>query len=142
MSLIASDFLIKTTLSITSSLIYNINYIRSIKFHDEDLRKIFIENDVLSDIGIIKTYIEEQQQKPTTSPSLKASIENLNETLGYLEQEINNLTTKIKTHHLKWFASYRSYGIEKEKQNILTLTQLMNHRFEMLMKVSCMIYKS
>jgi hypothetical protein len=135
MSLIVSDLLLKSTLSITSSLIYNINYIRSIKFHDEDLKKIFIQNDVLSDIGIIKTYIEEQQQKHSTSPSLKASIENLNETLGYLEKEINILTTKIKTHHLKWFASYRSYGIEKEKQNILSLTQQMNHRFEMLLKI-------
>lgn len=135
MSLIVSDLLLKSTLSITSSLIYNINYIRSIKFHDEDLKKIFIENDVLSDIGIIKTYIEEEQQKHSASPSLKAAIENLNETLGYLEKEINILTTKIKTHHLKWFASYRSYGIEKEKQNILSLTQQMNHRFEMLLKI-------
>jgi hypothetical protein len=135
MSLIAGDFLLKSTISITSSLIYNINTIRNIKFYDDDLKKIFIENDVLSDIGIIKTYIEEQQQKPTLSPSLKASIENLNETLGYLEKEINSLTTKIKTHHLKWFASYRSYGIEKEKLNILNLTQQMNHRFEMLLKI-------
>jgi hypothetical protein len=132
MSLIAGDFLLKSTISITSSLIYNINYIRNIKFHDEDLKKIFIENDVLSDIGIIKTYLEEQQ---LTLPSVKAAVENLNETLGYLEKEINSLTTKIKTHHLKWFASYRSYGIEREKQNILSLTQQMNHRFEMLLKI-------
>lgn len=132
MSLIAGDFLLKSTISITSSLIYNINYIRNIKFHDEDLKKIFIENDVLSDIGIIKTYLEEQQ---LTLPSVKAAVENLNETLGYLEKEINSLTAKIKTHHLKWFASYRSYGIEREKQNILSLTQQMNHRFEMLLKI-------
>lgn len=135
MSLIAGDFLLKSTLSITSSLIYNINTLRNIKFYDEDLKTIFIKNDVLSDIGIIKTYIEEQQQKLLTSPSVKASIENLNETLGYLEKEINSLTQKIKSHHLKWFASYRSYGIEREKQNILILTQQMNHRFEMLLKI-------
>jgi hypothetical protein len=95
---------------------------------------IFIDRDILSDIGIIKAYIDEHGKK-NSSPSFKAAINNLNETLFYLENDINSLTNKIKNHHLKWFASYRSYNIEKEKQSILVLIQQLNHRFELLIKI-------
>ena len=133
LSLISSDFLLKNTLSITGNLIYNINYIRNFKFQDAELKMIFVDRDILSDIGIIKAYIDEHGKDP--SPSFKAAISNLNETLYYLENDINSLTNKIKNHHLKWFASYRSYDIEKEKQRILTLIQQLNHRFELLIKI-------
>ena len=135
LSLISSDFILKSTLSITGNLIYNINYIRNFKFYDNELKSIFVDGDILSDIGIIKIYIEEFDGVTDLSPSLKAAIQNLNETLVFLEKEINILTSKIKDHHLKWFASYRSYGIDREKQQILILIQQMNHRFDMLLKI-------
>lgn len=134
LSLISSDFFLKNSLSITGSLIYNINYIRNFKFQDEGLKMIFIDRDILSDIGIIKAYIDENHTKDS-SPSFNAAISNLNETLYYLENDIHSLTNKIKNHHLKWFASYRSYDIEKEKQRILILIQQLNHRFELLIKI-------
>ena len=133
LTLISSDFILKSTLSITSNLICNINYIRNFKFEDEELRTIFVDRDILSDIGIIKAYVEENQGINT--PTFKAALNNLNETLYYLESEINTLTNKIRQHHLKWFASYRSYDIEKEKKKILIFIQQMNHRFELLLKI-------
>ena len=133
LSLISSDFLLKNTLTLTGNLIYNINYIRNFKFQDPELKMIFVDRDILSDIGIIKAYIDEHGKN--SSPSFKAAINNLNETLYYLENDINSLTNKIKNHHLKWFASYRSYNIEKEKQSILVLIQQLNHRFELLIKI-------
>jgi hypothetical protein len=132
---ISSDLILKSTMSITSKLIYNIDYIRNFKFQDKELEIIFVDRDILSDIGIIKTYIQEHHSKSQFSPSFKTAVQNLNETLEYLEIEINSLASKIKNHNLKWFASYRSYGIEKEKQKIITLIQQMNHRFEMLLKI-------
>ena len=77
LSLISSDFFLKNSLSITGSLIYNINYIRNFKFQDEGLKMIFIDRDILSDIGIIKAYIDENHSK-YSSPSFNAAISNLN----------------------------------------------------------------
>ena len=137
LSLISNDFLLKNTIALTTNLIQNITYIRNFKFRNDELNLIFVENDILSDIGIIKAYIMEEEinHRDSSRPSLKASISNLNETLYYLELNVHSLTTKIKNHHLNWFASYRSYDIEKEKQQILSLIQQLNHRFDLLIKI-------
>ncbi len=141
LSLISNDFLFKNTLALTTNLIQNINYIKNFKFHDDELNLIFFQRDILSDIGIIKAYILEKEQEQTTTekhhnpPSLKAAISNLNETLYYLELNIHSLTTKIKNHHLKWFAAYRSYDIEQEKKQIISLIQQLNHRFDLFIKI-------
>jgi hypothetical protein len=134
--IISSEFLIRNTLTLSSSIISNITYLRSYKLRDEELDKIFIERDILSDIGIIKSYIDEHSHnKDNQSPTFKASIQNLNETLCYLEEEISKLTRKIKDHNLKWFSYYRSYDIATEKKKIFILIDQMNHRFDMLLKV-------
>ena len=137
LSLISNDFLFKNTLALTTNLIQNINYIKNFKFKDDELNLIFIQRDILSDIGIIKAYITEEDNTKEKShrQSLKAAISNLNETLYYLELNIHSLTNKIKNHHLKWFAAYRSYNIEQEKQQILSLIQQLNHRFDLLNKI-------
>ena len=134
LTLMSSDFLIKNTLALTTNLIQNINYIRNFKFNDDELQTIFIKKDILSDIGIIKAYIEEEKSTSHTS-SVRAAISNLNETLYYLELQIHSLTNKIKNHHHKWFASYRSYDIEQEKQQILVLIPQLHHRFDLLIKI-------
>ena len=135
LSLISSEFLVKNTISLSSSIISNINYIRTYKVHDDELDKIFVECDILSDIGIIKTYIDEHNYERAHSPSYKSSVQNLNETLFYLENEITKLTMKVKNHHEKWFAYYRSYDITSEKKRIFILIKQMNHRFDMLIKI-------
>lgn len=137
LSLISNDFLFKNTLALTTNLIQNINYIKNFKFKDDELNFIFVQRDILSDIGIIKAYITEEDNTEEKShrQSLKAAISNLNETLYYLELNIHSLTNKIKNHHLKWFAAYRSYDIDQEKKQILNLIQQLNHRFDLLNKI-------
>lgn len=132
---ISSEFLIRNTLSLSSSIISNINYMRTYKLHDDELSQIFIERDILSDIGIIKSYIDEHSVEQSESPTFRASVQNLNETLCYLEEEISKLTMKIKDHKHKWFSYYRSYDIAIEKKKIFILIDQMNHRFNMLLKV-------
>jgi len=132
LSLLSGEFLLKNTIALTGSIITNINFIRSYKIRDDELDKIFIDCDILSDIGIIKTYIHEHKNESAT---FKASVQNLNETLFYLEAEITKLTTKIRDHHQKWFSYYRYYDIQPEKKKIFMLINQMNHRFDMLMKI-------
>ena len=132
LSLITGEFLLKNTIALTGSILTNINFIRSYKIRDDELDKIFIDCDILSDIGIIKTYLQEHRNESAT---FKASVQNLNETLFYLEAEITTLTTKIRDHHQKWFYYYRYYDIIPEKKKIFMLIHQMNHRFEMLLKI-------
>lgn len=132
LSLLSGEFLLKNTIALTGSIITNINFIRTYKIRDDELDKIFIDCDVLSDIGIIKTYIHECKNESAT---FKASVQNLNETLFYLEAEITKLTTKIRDHHQKWFSYYRYYDIHPEKKKIFMLINQMNHRFDMLLKI-------
>lgn len=132
LSLLSGEFLLKNTIALTGSIITNIHFIRSYKIRDDELDKIFIDCDILSDIGIIKTYIHENKNESAT---FKASVQNLNETLFYLEAEITTLTTKIRDHHQKWFYYYRYYDIIPEKKKIFMLIHQMNHRFDMLLKI-------
>lgn len=133
LSIVSTEFLLKNTIALTTSIITNINFIRSYKLYDDELNKIFIECDILSDIGIIKSYIDEHSK--SQSPTFQVSLQNLLETLGYLEKEIQKLTTKIREHKQKWFNAYRSYDIVEEKKRIFVLMNQMNHRFDMLLKI-------
>ena len=66
-------------------------------------------------------------------------IDNLNQTLSRLEYNINNITCKIENHKKLWFNSIRSYNIHNEKLEIPKLIEQMNHRFEVLIKISNVI---
>ena len=131
---LSTDLILKNTFSLTTTLLSNnIDY----HYNTDDLRHIFVDNDILSDIGIIKSFVDEQEKSLCDkSPTVRAAVQNLCETLHYLEQEINTLVLKINKHDLKWFASYRSYDIANEVKKIKVLINQMNHRFDLLLKLS------
>lgn len=139
--LIYPEVILKSTISITSSLINSIQYLNTItkKTNNNELNTYLNLNEVVEDIGIIKSFIEEKQHSNIESKTMNICIENLTIILSELEYNINSITRKIENHHNLWFNYFRSYNISIESNKIPKLIEKMRHRFEILIKISSVI---
>ena len=143
MSIVASQILypeivIRSTISIASNLVYSVKYLNSLITHDTHLQNLLNLNDIIEDIGIINSFVEEKQ-KQNKSKTLDICLENLGQILNDLEKNINSVIYKIENHKKLWFKSFRSYNINDEIKNIHILLEKMNHRFEIVIKISSAI---
>jgi phenylalanyl-tRNA synthetase alpha subunit len=132
------ELIFKTITTLSTNLIYSVQYLIKISQNDLELQKILIKSDILQDINIIKSFIEENKYKQQSSTILSC-IHNINETLEVLEKNITSITQKIKEHDEKWFKYFRSYDITIEKEIIPFLIDKLKHRFDMLIKISTII---
>ena len=123
---------------LANNLINSISYLRTLSYYDNELKEIMTNTDILEDIGIIKTFIEEKKII-NNSKTIRVCIDNLSQTLIKLESNINSITTKIENHKKLWFNSFRSYNISYEKLQIPKLILQMKHRFKILIKISSVI---
>ena len=139
--LIYPEVILKSTISITSSLINSIQYLNTItkKTNNNELNTYLNLNEVVEDIGIIKSFIEEKQHSNIESKTMNICIENLTIILSELEYNINSITRKIENHPKLWFNYFRSYNISIESNKIPKLIEKMRHRFEILIKISSVI---
>jgi len=139
--LIYPEVILKSTITITSSLINSIQYLNTItkKTNNNELNTYLNLNEVVEDIGIIKSFIEEKQNSNLESKTMNICIENLSLILYELENNINSITRKIENHHNLWFNYFRSYNISSESSKIPKLIEKMRHRFEILIKISSVI---
>lgn len=140
--LINPEVIFKSTISITTNLINSIQYLNSItkKTNNYELNSYLNLNEIIEDIGIIKSFIEEKQDSNNLeSKTINICIENLSLILFELEDNINSITRKIENHHNLWFNYFRSYNISCESKKIPKLIDKMKHRFEILIKISSAI---
>ena len=128
------ELVVTGAITMTTSLIKAVKYLSNISYMDTELQQILLNSDILQDITIIKTYIEEKKHLQDNE-SVKMCIASLNETLASLEETINSITYKLEKHKKLWFNSFRSYHISKEKEKIPVLIQQLNHRFDILIKI-------
>ena len=136
-NIIYPELILRTTVSLTTSLITSYKYLSTIsKTTDVDLHTMLQTNDIVFDINVIKTYVEEKQKDGNLSPTINMCIEHLNNTLQDLEENINSITRKLQIHKTLWFGYFRSYNIDIEKKEIPLLIEKMRHRFDMLIKIS------
>ena len=131
--LIGSDIIIKTMLNVSVNLINSVNYLKIISEKDINLQKLLIRSDIIQDIIIIKSFIEENQNK---SHTILSCISNLKDTMEELETNISSITEKIKSHDKLWFKYFRYYDISYEKEEIPILIEKLRHRFNMCIKIS------
>jgi phenylalanyl-tRNA synthetase alpha subunit len=119
------ELVVSGAITMTTSLIKAVKYLSNISYMDTELQQILLNSDILQDITIIKTYIEEKKHLQDNE-SVKMCISSLNETLASLEQTINSITYKLEKHKKLWFNSFRSYHISKEKEQIPILIKQLN----------------
>lgn len=133
--IINPELLIKNGYFLANNLVSSILYLKDLSCDDYELKNILTNSDLLEDIGIIKSFIEEKKID-SSSQTIKVCIDNLNQTLLNLEGNINSITQKIENHKKLWFHNFRTYNIEFEKKQIPKLITQMKHRFEILIKIS------
>lgn len=131
------EVLIKSITSLTSTLISNIYNIVSTT-RDIDLKKILLTTDIIHDITIIKSFIEEKEVKEVNK-TLLTCYHNIDETLKEIDDVIKNINNKFENHQKMWFSYFRSYDISLEKESIILLSDRLKHRFELLIKISSTI---
>jgi len=131
------EVLIKSITSLTSTLISNIYHIVSTT-RDIDLKKILVTTDIIHDITIIKSFIEEKEIKEVNK-TLLTCYHNIDETLKEIDDVIKNINNKFENHQKMWFSYFRSYDISLEKESIILLSDRLKHRFELLIKISSTI---
>jgi hypothetical protein len=132
--IIYPELIIRSCVSIATNLVTSVNYLVSISKSDIELQSMLTTNDIIEDINIIKTFIEEKQTT-NHSETVRICIYNLSNTLSELEKNIKSITIKIETHKQLWFNYFRSYNIGEEKKQIPFLINKMKHRFELLIKI-------
>jgi hypothetical protein len=133
------ELILRSSVSIASSLVTSVKYLISISKDDIDLQGILITNDIIEDINVIKTFIHEKQDH-NTSDTVKLCIVNLSKTLEDLEKHINSITNKIENHKTLWFNYFRSYNITHEKAVIPLLIRQMKHRFDLLVQITSSLH--
>lgn len=130
------EVLIKSILSITSSLVSNIYHMVTTT-QDIDLKKILITSDIINDITIIKSFIEEKHEKEleNVNKTILTCIHNIEDTLKEIDDVIKCINNKFEIHQKMWFSYFRSYDISVEKERIIFLSDRLKHRFELLIKI-------
>ena len=123
-NIINPEIILKNGYFIANNLLSSVLYLKTLSHTDNELKELMTNTDILEDIGIIKTFIEEKKLK-TDSLSVQVCIDNLNQTLITLEENINSITSKIENHKKLWFNSFRSYDIQSEKTQIPKLVKQM-----------------
>jgi hypothetical protein len=135
------ELIIKTITSLSSlssNLINSVYYLSSLAHKDTELHDLLIKTDIVQDIIIIKSFIEDKKNDDIKHTVLNC-INNLNETILELDNNINSITSKIKLHDTLWFNYFRSYDITKEKNDIPILIEKLRHRFDLFIKISSIL---
>ena len=130
-TVLSSELLFKNGYFIVNNLITTFTYLKNLHHYDCELNDLIAENDIIDDIKIIKSFLEEIENK-NHSKTVSLCIQNLAENLKNIEQTLSVITKKIEQHKHLWFNSFRSYDIQKEKIIFPKLINQMNHRFEVL----------
>lgn len=138
-TMIYPHVIINSITSIASNLILGIGHLLTIS-DDTELQSIILTTDIIQDIQIIKSFVEDKEKHKTNNKSLLSCIDNLNKTLIDLESNINIITQKTEYNKQVWFSYFRRYNTTKEKENIILLIKQLNHRFELFVKICSIIY--
>ena len=133
-SILYPELIIRSTVSLATNLTTSVGYLVSISKSDIELQNLLVDNDIIADINIIKTFIEEKEIT-NHSETVRICINNLSNTLSELEKNIASITIKIESHKDRWFSYIRSYNISEEKKKIPFLVDKMKHRFDLLIKI-------
>jgi hypothetical protein len=136
-NLIIPEIILRSTISISTNLLYSYKYLLSLSHTDIILKDILKQNDLLADMLVIRTYvIEKDKLNIHLNESIKICLQNLNRTLTEIENIINSITHKLQIHKTLWFHNFRSYNISEEKSQLPFLIEKLKHRFELLIKIS------
>ena len=133
--IILPEILIRSSVSITSNLITSVSYLHQLTKSDPELRKLLNLTDILNEINIINSFLEEKKFNPEVR-SVSMCLNVLEETMKDLENNINSITKKLQNHNKLWFHRFRSYDIESEKENVKELNNRMNSQFNLLLKIT------
>ena len=131
-NILSPEILLKSITVLSTSILKGVYNLISIT-KDTELQEIILSTDIIHDITVIKSFIEDINK--TDNKTVIECINNINETLKQLENTINTITNKFELHKNLWFSYFRSYDITSEKQNLKFLSNQLKHRFNILIKI-------
>ena len=132
-NILSPEILLKSITVLSTSILKGVYNLISIT-KDTELQEIILSTDIIHDITVIKSFIEDINK--TDNKTVIECINNINETLKQLENTINTITNKFELHKNLWFSYFRSYDITCEKDTLKFLSNQLKHRFNILIQIS------
>ena len=133
---LSTELLIQTIKTTSTGIIDTIKFISSYNNIDLSLLQKDLENiDLENKISIINKFIEEIEERKNIKESIKISIQSVHVILEKINKELESIKEDIEYHHTKYFNSWRSIYCDDKIINIKSHNELLEKRFDLLMKL-------
>ncbi len=131
-SLFIGQKLLTDTISSTTHNIYTILGRPSFNMYSFD--KIINQLDLTYKLKTIEAVLKEICNIEIDSDALKLTIESVHEMITYIHDDLHKIEKIILDHKNKWFSGYRSIDMESEVIDLRLHTQLLDSRYDLLLK--------
>ncbi len=131
-SLVIGQRLLTETISTTTHGIYTI--LGRPAFNMYSLDKIINQLDLTYKLKSIEAVLEEICIDNIDSNALKIIIESVHEMIKLIHDDLHKIEKIILEHGKKWFSGYRSIDMETQVIDLRLHTQLLDTRYDLLLK--------
>lgn len=130
--LMGTDLIIAGITKSTTSIISGIQYLTSTnqQYVNEILNDIK-NTDLVFTVEIIEQFVKEQENKDV-SASVKKALIGMNDILEEINAELKKIKEMVETHDRKMFSGWRSFDCDKNIDQIKKLSEVLNHRYNIL----------
>jgi|TARA_B110000967_G_C18833593_1_gene535404 hypothetical protein len=127
-----SNLIVTKITSSAGSKLYNYMFSKQTYDKDISLDELIKKIDIEEKINICKIFIETIHNK---DPTLDRKLLSLKDIIIEVEAVLKLIKEKRKKHKKKYFTSFRSLDVSKEKKKLLMYDEILNRRLDFLIKI-------
>ena len=127
-----SNLIVTKITSSAGSKLYNYMFSKQTYDKDISLDELIKKIDIEEKINICKIFIETIHNK---DPTLDRKLLSLKDIIIEVEAVLKLIKEKRKKHKNKYFTSFRSLDVSKEKKKLLMYDEILNRRLDFLIKI-------
>ena len=127
-----SNLIVTKITSTAGNKLYNYMFNKQVIDKDIPLDEIIKKIDIEEKINICKIFIETIHNK---EPKLDSKLLSLQDMIIEIEALLNVIKEKKKKHTQKYFKTFRSLNVSKEKKKLLMYDEILSRRLDFLIKI-------
>jgi hypothetical protein len=93
----------------------------------------------LHNLYLIDNYNRTFKSKVPITDPIHLCLTDLSNIITEIHLNLKTIDQKVRTHHRKWFHSYRSLNVQKELDKLECNVKILNDRYEDLIKISVLM---
>jgi hypothetical protein len=127
-----SNLIVTKITSAAGNKLYNYMFTKKTYNKDIPLDDLIKKIDIEEKVNICKIFIETIHNK---NPTLDSKLLSLKDIIIEVEALLKLIKEKKKKHKHKYFTSFRSLDVSKEKKKLLMYDEILNRRLDFLIKI-------